>query len=149
MLVPNNGCVTASPNLWYSTGDDDCALLKADSSFSSSFSTSRGRMSVKGTIYAPSAAIDIADNDVYYPIGGRGIVARHLRIRGYQNHDGYGTPAFTNYLDKSQTSRAVVFFACEKASGACTADESIGRAAVTFEADTQLPTVKNWTVAKY
>jgi hypothetical protein len=147
-LVPGNGCVTASPNLWYSTGNADCALLKSDSSFSTSFSTSRGRMSVKGTIYAPSAAIDIADNDVYYPIAGRGVVARHLRIRGYQTATGYGTPAFSNYLDKSQTARAVVFFACEKSSGACTADESIGRAAVTFDADTQTPTVENWTVSK-
>jgi hypothetical protein len=148
-LVPASGCVTSSPNLWYSTGDDDCALLKVDSSFSSSFSTSRGRLSVKGTIYAPSGAVDLSDTDVYYPIAGRGIVARHLRIRGYQNASGYGTPAFTNYLDKSQTPRAVVFFACEKSSGACTADESIGRAAVTFDSDANhTPSIQNWTTSK-
>lgn len=147
VLVPASGCVTASPNLWYGTGSPDCALLKADSSFSTSVSTSRGRMSVKGTIYAPSAAVDISDNDLYYSIASRGIVARHVRIRGYQSD---GTSAFSNYLDKSQTARAVVFFACEKASGPCTSGEAIGRAAVTFEADTnQTPKIKNWTVAKF
>jgi hypothetical protein len=64
------------------------------------------------------------------------------------NTPGYGTPAFTNYLDKSQSARSVVFFACAKSSGACTADESIGRAAVTFAADTQTPKVENWTTSK-
>ena len=38
---------------------------------------------------------------------------------------------------------------CAKSSGTCTADEAVGRAAVTFAADsTQTPTVENWTTAK-
>jgi hypothetical protein len=148
-LVPGSGCIVESPNLWYGAGAPDCALLKVDSSFLSSLSTNRGRMSIKGTVYAPSAALDISDTDVYYPIAGRGIVVRHLRIRGFQMNPGYGTAAFSNFLDTSQTARDVAFFACEKSSGGCTADEAIGRAAVTFAADsTHTPTIQNWTVSK-
>lgn len=147
-LVPASGCVTASPNLWYGTGSPDCSLLKVDSSFSSTVSTSRGVLSVKGTIYAPSGVVDIDDTAVQYPIGSRGIIARHLRIRGYQIVSGYGDPAFSNYLNTSQTARAVVFFACQKTSGTCSQSEAIGRAAVSFAADTNTPSIENWSVAK-
>jgi hypothetical protein len=147
-LIPENGCITSSANFWYGTGSPDCAVLRSDATFSTSLSSRLGRMSIKGTVYAPSAAMDIDDTDVYYPIAGRGIIVRHLRIRGFQAHSGYGTPAFSNWLDKSQTARAVVFFACAKSSGTCTSSEAVGRAAVTFDADTQTPTIKNWSTSK-
>ncbi len=101
VLIPENGCITASPNYWYGTGSPDCAVLRSDATFSTDLSSRLGRMSIKGTVYAPSAAMDIDDTDVYYPIGGRGIIVRHLRIRGYQAHSGYGTAAFSNEVDKN------------------------------------------------
>ena len=89
-------------------------------------------MSVKGTIYAPSAAIDIDDTDVNYPIASRGLIARHLRIRGFQYHSGYNEPAFSNWIDTTAAARQVVFYVCGKSSGVCTQADPTrkGRAAV-------------------
>ena len=94
------------------------------------------------------------DTDVYYPLAGRGIIARHLRIRGFQNHPGYGTPAFSNFVDQTESERDVVFLVCEKSSGACTATDPTlrGRAAVSFAAmptpaSDSTPTVKYWSVS--
>jgi hypothetical protein len=154
VLIPESGCVTASPNYWYGVSSD-CAVLRADSTYSTDVSTRRGRMSIKGTVYIPSGAMDIDDTDVYYPLAGRGIIARHLRIRGFQNHSGYGTPAFSNFVDQTESERDVVFLVCEKASGACTASDSTlrGRAAVSFAAmptptSDSTPTVKYWSVSR-
>ncbi len=147
VLIPENGCITASPNYWYGTGSPDCSVLRSDATFSTDLSSRLGRMSIKGTVYAPSAAMDIDDTDVYYPIGGRGIVVRHLRIRGYQAHSGYGTAAFSNEVDKNPADRNVAFLVCQQTSGACTSANAIGRAAVTYDAVTNLPTVQYWSVA--
>ena len=148
VLLPESGCITASANYWYGTGSPDCALLRSDATFSTDLSSRLGRMSIKGTVYAPSAAMDIDEMDVYYPIAGRGIIVRHLRIRGFQNHPGYGTAAFTNEVNKDPADRSIVFLACAKSSGACTAAESIGRAAVTFDASTNAPSIQYWSTSK-
>ncbi len=148
-LRPQSGCVTGSPNFWYGVGAPDCALLKVDAPFWDQLPGRRGRMSVKGTIYAPSAAIDIDDTDVDYPIASRGLIARHLRIRGFQYHSGYSEPAFSNWIDTTGAGREVLFYVCAKSSGGCNQDDSTrkGRAAVTFEAVTNKPTVTNWSVS--
>jgi hypothetical protein len=158
-LRPQHGCITASPNLWYGTGSPDCSVVRVDGPIDTSGNLlggifggieRRGRLSVKGSIYAPSASIDIDDEDVWYPIAERGIVARHLRIRGFKYHDGYFEPAFNNWLDKDPASRSVVFLACAKDSGACTStDDSLsGRAAVSYTAVTSDPQIEAWTLGK-
>ena len=91
-LRPAYGCITSSPNYWYGTNSPECALLKVDAPFASVVSTRRGRMSIKGTVYAPSAVIDVDDGDVYYPIFGRGLIARHFRLKGFGYHPGYSAP---------------------------------------------------------
>jgi hypothetical protein len=149
-LRPQNGCIVSSPNLWYGVSSPDCSLLRVDAPFWDALSTRRGRLSVKGTIYAPSAAIDIDDTDVWYPLASRGLIARHLRIRGFQYHSGYNEPAFSNWLDTTAAGREVVFHACGKTSGTCsqTDVDRRGRAAVTFAAVTGKPTVTNWSVGE-
>jgi len=157
-LRPQNGCVTASPNYWFGAGQgvsQDCAMLRVDSRFTTPIGgifggVRQGRVSVKGSIYAPSAVVDIDDTDVWYPIASRGIVARHLRIRGFQYHPGFNDPAFNSFVDKTAATRQVVFLACEKDSGACTPDDPslVGRAAVEFAADTGEPSIQAWSLGK-
>ncbi len=149
-LRPQSGCITSSPNLWYAVSAPDCALIKVDAPFWDELPGRRGRLSVKGTIYAPSAAIDIDDTDVNYPLASRGLVARHLRIRGFKYASGYNEPAFSNWVDTTGAGRQVVFYACSKDAGACTPDDETfrGRAVVTFAAVTGTPTVTNWSVSQ-
>jgi hypothetical protein len=149
-LRPQNSCITSSPNLWYGVSSPDCSLLRVDAPFWDALSLRRGRMSVKGTIYAPSASIDIDDTDVWYPLASRGLIARHLRIRGFQYHSGYNEPAFSNWLDSTAAGREVVFYACSKDSGACDQTDATrrGRASVTFAAVTGKPTITNWSVSE-
>ncbi len=157
-LNPQNGCITASPDYWFGAGQgvsQDCAMVRVDSRFTTPIGgifggVRQGRVSVKGSIYAPSGVVDIDDTDVWYPIASRGVVARHLRIRGFQYHDGFNDPAFNSYVDQTAATRQVVFLACEKDSGACTPDDPslIGRAAVEFAADTGEPSVQAWSLGK-
>jgi hypothetical protein len=149
-LRPQRGCITGSPNLWYGASTPDCSLLRVDASVVEGLSLRRGRLSIKGTVYAPSAAIDISDTDVVYPIASRGLIARHLRIRGFNYRNSYNEPAFSNWLDTTPSARQVTFYACGKASGACNQSDPTyrGRAAVSFEAVTSDPTVANWSVSE-
>ena len=158
-LRPENGCTTVSPNLWYGTGTPDCSVVRVDGPIDSSGQLlggifggveRRGRLSVKGSIYAPSAAVDIDDEDVWYPIAQRGIVARTLRLRGFAYHDGYDEPAFSNWVDKTPAARSVVFLACEKDSGPCTPTDStlVGRASVSYAAKTSEPQIQAWSLGK-
>jgi hypothetical protein len=155
-LRPQNGCITASPNYWYGMASGvslDCSVVRVDSRFQTPIGgvfggVRQGRLSVKGTIYAPSAVVDVDDTDVWYPLASRGIVARSLRIRGFQYHPGYNGAAFDSYVDKTPSTRQVVFLACAKSSGACTPTDSslVGRAAVQFEAKTGNPSIQAWSV---
>ncbi len=110
----------------------------------------QGRFSAKGTIYAPSSTVDVDDTDVWYPLASRGIVARALRIRGFRYHAGYNGAAFDSYVDKTPSTRQVVFLACQKSSGACTPTDSslVGRAAVQFESTTGDPSIQAWSVGR-
>lgn len=147
-LRPASGCITVSPNYAEGASAPDCALVKVDGSFTSVLSTRRGRFSVKGTGYLPSGVIDIDDSDVVYPLFSRGLVARHFRLKSFKYRAGYNEPLFNNWIDTTPSERQVMFYACVKASGACTSTDSTqqGRAFVTFAAQTNEPTVKTWTV---
>jgi Tfp pilus assembly protein PilX len=157
-LRPQNNCIVASPDYWFGMGQGsspDCAMVRVDSRFETPIGgifggVRQGRMSVKGTIYAPSGVVDIDDTDVWYPIASRGIVARHLRIRGFQYREGFNEPIFNDYVNKAEATRQVVFLACEKDSGACTPTDPslVGRAAVEFEAGTGKPSVQAWALGK-
>jgi hypothetical protein len=149
-LRPANGCAVVSPNFWYGTSSPDCALLKADSPFWSGVSSRRGRMSIKGTVYAPSSAVEIDDGDVWYPLFSRGVIVRHFRLTGFSPHPGYTEPIVDNWVDTTAASREAVFLACAKESGACTLSDPTfqGRAAATFDAVTNAPTVKSWSVSQ-
>lgn len=158
-LRPASGCITASPNLWYGVGTPDCSVVRVDGPIDTDGNLlggifggveRRGRLSVKGTIYAPSASVDIDDEDVWYPIAERGIIARHLRLRGFEYHPGYNEPAFNNWLNKDPAARSVVFLACEKDTGPCTSTDSslVGRAAVSYAADTGEPQIQAWSLGK-
>jgi hypothetical protein len=41
-----------------------------------------------------------------------------------------------------------VFFACLQSSGTCSQSNAVGRAAVSYAADTNIPSIENWSVAK-
>ncbi len=158
-LRPENNCITASPNLWYGVGAPDCSVIRVDGPIDTDGNLlggifggveRRGRLTVKGSIYAPSAAIDIDDEDVWYPIADRGMVARHLRLRGFEYHSGYYEPAFNNWLNTEPAARSVVFLACEKDSGACTTTDGslVGRAAISYTAVDSDPKVEAWTLGR-
>jgi hypothetical protein len=107
-------------------------------------------MSIKGTVYAPSSAVEIDDGDVWYPLFSRGVIVRHFRLTGFSPHPGYTEPIVDNWVDTTAASREAVFLACAKESGACTLSDPTfqGRAAATFDAVTNAPTVKSWSVSQ-
>ena len=149
-LRPASGCVTDSPNYWYGAMSNDCALLKVDAPFWTGATLQRGRMSFKGTVYAPTAAIDVHDTDVSYPIFGRGLIARHFRLKAFSYAPGYSDPIIDTALSSEVADREVLFFVCKKASGICLPEDPtlVGRAAATFDAATNTPSVKRWSVAQ-
>jgi hypothetical protein len=156
VLNPLSGCNTALPNYWdgYNYGGSellegdrnntgDCALIKVDS-----VEALRGRVSIKGTVYAPSAAFDIDDSDVLYPFFGRGLVARHLRLKAFK-YRGTTVPVASNVIDTTPADRVVTFYAC-KTNADCSLDankaEQLGTATVKFASGSQSPTVQRWAV---
>ncbi|MCU1356441.1 MAG: hypothetical protein JWM89_1859 [Acidimicrobiales bacterium] len=84
---PADGCIIDVPNYNDGLGEADCAVLKSDQiqSDPSVFKAADwvGRTSIKGTIYAPSDAVDFSDNFAKYPLFQRGLIARHLKIESY------------------------------------------------------------------
>ena len=126
LLRPQSGCIIAHPNYGAGEGIPDCALIRADS-YSSTDSneglcitgcsaalrgTWKGRLSVKGTIYAPSSAIETDDTDIAYPLATRGVILRHLRISGWGARSGYTAPSITNQVDNTPRPRQAIFTAC-------------------------------------
>jgi hypothetical protein len=124
-LRPQTGCITAHPNYTGGESRPDCALVRADS-FTTADSREglcitnctnlrgywAGRISVKGTIYAPSAAVEVDDNDIAYPLATRGAILRHLRVSGVGKRTGYTDPMIGGTLDQTPTPRQAVFTAC-------------------------------------
>lgn len=136
--VPQSGCIVDYPNYWEGAGSPDCAVVKSDTVVRNvadwldfinvedwlglESEKPIGRISVQGTIYAPTAAIDVDDQDVAYPLATRGVVARHLRIKGFRQRDGYNGPAISTVIDDTRRNREVTFVACERGEGRTAAD---------------------------
>lgn len=180
VLKPQAGCITAHPNYGGGQGPDytnpakvdyqnpDCALVRADSYTANGADATDGglclgtcpgrrtnwfgRVSVKGTIYAPSAAVEIDDNDIGYPLATRGVILRHLLISGARPRSGFTDPLFGNELDKEPNPRVARLTACVQDGGAPSStrpcdpgtDRVLARSGVTFAAD---PTAHNPTLA--
>jgi hypothetical protein len=167
-LIPATGCIVVHPN--YNTGFDgpDCPLAKAvtlDSSDNFSFPWStkegqwRGRLSVQGAIYAPSAPIEIDDTDVAYPLASRGAVLRHLRVTGFASRTHYSSPPIGGIVDRTPMLRDVTFTACQVVDTAnnepCGGhDKILTRARVQFLIDntwpvaqqrSRIPSIQWWT----
>lgn len=122
----------------------DCALI------------SGGRVSINGTIYSPSDALEIADTDSRYPFASRGIVARHLRIRAYNTPLSPQEPAISNSLDTTPAAREATFVACVRADttktdacGSVAGDRIVTRARVRFGLDNSkaavVPNIMWWS----
>lgn len=125
-VLPSGGCRTSPSG--YSAGVGDAAVLTSipDSGSWISLTTSDahsrdcalisgGRVSINGTIYSPSDALEIADTDSRYPFASRGIVARHLRIRSYNTPLSPQEPAISNSIDSTPKPREATFVACVRA----------------------------------
>ena len=127
------------------TTSPDCALISSAPPVTSGGETIRpgGRVSVQGTVYAPSDAVEIADGDVMYPFASRGLVARHLRVRGMEFRPPYNEPSIENEVDKTANTRQVELTACVRQSsdvaapcGTLSGDQVVARAGVRFAEDT-------------
>lgn len=120
-LRPQSGCIIAHPNYTGGESTPDCALIRAESFDSADAAEGTpvrgkwvGRVSVKGTIYAPSSAVEIDDNDVAYPLATRGVILRHLRISGAKSRSGYTAPWFGGDIDTDPVARTAVLTACRQ-----------------------------------
>ena len=152
-LIPQSGCTISWPNYGGGEGRPDCALVRADTnrlstdSWSVPWGTKEGdwvgRVSVKGTVYAPSSAVKIDDTDNAYAIASRGAVLRHLRMSGFGFRTSYSGPAIDTYVDQTPTPRDAIFTACIQSTARQTAktpcdpaqDSVLTRARVRFELD--------------
>ncbi len=126
------------------TRSRDCALI------------SGGRVSINGTIYSPSDALEIADSDSRYPFASRGLVARHLRIRAYNTPMSPQEPSISNKLDGTPAPREALFIACIRndststaACGSASGDRVLTRARVRFGLDNaklaKVPNIVWWS----
>lgn len=150
-LIPQSGCIVAYPNYNGGEGAPDCAILKSSTAllndnyawpWQTFEAQSKGRFAVRGTIYAPSAALDIDDGDAAYSLASRGAILRHLRVSGYDTRS--DDPAILYDVDRTPAPREATFTACRRASGNETAEDPCGslagdvvltRAKVRFEID--------------
>jgi hypothetical protein len=132
MLIPQSGCTVAYPNYESGAGGPDCAVIKADArqsteAYTIPFTSNRegnwvGRFSIKGTIYAPSSAVEVDDGDNAYPLATRGVVVRHLRLSGWKYRPGYqGTP-ISNNIDRTPAPREATFVACDQSAARVSAN---------------------------
>jgi len=156
-LVPQNKCITVRVNYNEGAGAPDCALIRAVQATGSDNWTapwnnpgahSVGRFSVKGTIYAPSSAIEVDDTDVAYPLATRGVVARHLKVSGFAPRTNYDGIAIDNIVDRTPQPREAVFTACIQQASASNApcgagDKILTRARVRFDLDPSEPNPVN------
>jgi hypothetical protein len=159
---PAQGCVIAAPNYWNGFSDPDCAQLKIGQT--EVIGTDwHGRFSAKGTVYVPSAAVDIDDtchgdcttDGVRYPWFGRGLVARHLRIKGFQYHTGWSGPIADNTVDTTTADREVCFVVDPAGTAPPTdpcdpsqSPNAYARARVRFEAATGHADIVSWVVGR-
>lgn len=157
--VPQSGCVTAGPNYESGMGNPsydetgpniDCALVRSDSTLPTSWLNNLfpgspqwlqqildaengpnwfGRFSVEGTIYAPSAALEIDDQDSAYPLASRGLIVRHLRVKGFRQRNGASViPVDLSHNDERKD-REVTFVACIRGPGRSASTAACSKAA--------------------
>ena len=163
VITPATGCKTGQMGFGSGVGDTavnetsyfsatqgtDCALISGAPASVGSDVTSpdivsrTGRVSVLGTIYAPSDALEMADGDIDYPLASRGVVARHLRVRAAETRPLYGDPMIDGVIDKSPFDRQTELAACIRQStdittpcGSAAGDKVLARAGVRFTVDT-------------
>lgn len=148
-LLPQTGCAVAHPQYNAGASQPDCALIKANTldvndNWSAPWATKegqwRGRVSVRGTIYAPSGAVEVDDTDVAYPLATRGAILRHLRITGFAPRNLYDGVAIDNTVDRTPQAREATFVACIQVATSATqpcgsGDKVLSRARVRFEID--------------
>jgi hypothetical protein len=176
VVMPEDGCISPlpndytsgqpltyeyGPNAWEGDSSPDCPLIKWDAVPRTSGSASQigcysGQVSLRGTLYAPGAAIDFdqagppasncsASSPTYtswsYPIFGRGAVLRTLRIKGMRASAGQtlGTCGASNCGGVAED-RVVTFRARVGGTTKITSR-------VRFPADGSAPKVETWTVA--
>lgn len=183
MLRPQSGCITAHPNYEEGRGMPDCALVRADNYNNQAGTAIRqefcrhidvgcdlnglwvGRVSVKGTIYAPSSAFEIDASDVAYPLATRGAILRHLRLSGWETRGSWDGPALSNQIDTTPSARVAEFIACRQSAArrgvepcsAADGDRILTQARVRFEPPTSgepspsnpsYPVVESWVSAR-
>lgn len=166
-VLPAGGCRTSPSGYGAGVGDALIQTSIPDSGGIFSLTTSEaysrdcalisgGRVSINGTIYSPSDALEIADSDSRYPFASRGIVARHLRIRAYNTPLSPQEPAISNQIDGTPAPREATFVACERSDttktdtcGTVAGDRVLTRARVRFELDnskaTTVPNIVWWS----
>ncbi|MCU1497428.1 MAG: hypothetical protein JWM47_1381 [Acidimicrobiales bacterium] len=157
-VVPASGCTVAYPNYWEGAGAPDCAIVRADSKKPGSIFSDGpdwvGRYSVEGTIYAPSHAMELDDTDAAYPTASRGVIVRHIRVKGFANRSGYAEPSIDTQIDTRPTAREATFIACKRTAvstakcGTVAGDRVLTRARVHFtylSATDSMPEVLWWT----
>ncbi|MCO5322456.1 MAG: hypothetical protein M9922_13765 [Microthrixaceae bacterium] len=164
VVSPSRGCLISPTG--YGAGIGDYAAVSTDNYSSTNISRdcaliSGGRVSIQGTVYAPSAALEVYDGDNLYPFASRGVVARHLRVRKFQYRAGYNEPVIVDEADKTPNPRQTEFVACER-SGSSTApcgdvagDKLLGSANARFEldgatstAEPRIPKILDWTATR-
>lgn len=166
VVLPATGC-RLSPN-GFSAGVGDASaptLIDGGNWFQRTVSEARsrdcalisgGRVSISGTIYSPSDALEIADTDSRYPFASRGLVARHLRIRAYNTPLSPQEPSISNKLDGTPAPREALFIACIRsdststsACGSASGDRVLTRARVRFGLDNakqaKVPNIVWWS----
>lgn len=131
-LLPASGCIVSYPNYSGGEGRPDCAVVRADmtklddNNWTTTILSAKegqwlGRVSVKGTVYTPSAAIEVDDPDNAYPIATRGAVVRHLRMSGFGFRPNYDGMAIDTLIDRTPIPRDSLFTACTQTNARQTA----------------------------
>jgi hypothetical protein len=58
--------------------------------------------------------MELDDTDAAYPTASRGVIVRHIRVKGFANRSGYSEPAIDTQLDDTPTPREMTFIACKR-----------------------------------
>lgn len=151
VVSPASGCQVSATG--YGAGIGDYAAVNTTNYSATSSSRdcaliSGGRVSVQGTIFAPSSALEIFDGDNLHPFATRGVVARHLRVRQFRYRDGYNEPIIGSTADKTPKPREVTFTACARSvssdepCGSLPDDDVLGSTRVRFDLDRAGPTAQ-------
>jgi hypothetical protein len=177
VVMPEDGCITPMPNGYdqaqslanrygMNTYNDvsapDCALLRWDAvprtaGTASQIGCYSGQVSIQGTVYAPSAAIDFDQagpkaagcsaaaptfTTWSYPIFNRGAIVRTLRVRGFRDPTPHAVATCgTNSCGGVAQDRVVTL-------DARVAGSTKVLAKIRYPADGSVPKIERWTVSQ-